>query len=380
MLARSIPTMIFVNDNTPSHTTMRGTARYVRKVVDGLIEYFGSQVVVYSPEARDYGAAKHIPAIRFRGIRRLGLHDRLASLVAAYYHPRVFYSTFFGKARTPAAEVFTVYDMSMELSVQQTPHVSLDVRRDIADKKHCLERADLLLAISESTAGDIRRLYPQVNPDKIVVTPIGVDDFFFQHPEAVIDRPAPSSRPYFLFVGYRGGHKNFMPLLAAFGQSWLANDYDLRVIAPEPPTPLEKDVVRTYGLQASLQFIAHVTDIGLRQNYAEATALVFPSTLEGFGLPIIEAMACGTLVATSNTSAMPEVGGDVALYFDPQQTDSIAECLRQIAALPSEERQHRIARGIARARTFTWKRCQQKTADAIHQLMGRLSHDPASPF
>lgn len=134
-------------------------------------------------------------------------------------------------------------------------------------------------------------------------------------------------------------------------------------------TPEEVDCIRRFQLEASVQLRRAVSEVELRDAYASAVALVYPSEYEGFGLPILEAMASGTLVATSNVSSMPEVGGDAAFYFDPTNSEAIAETLKQVAYLSTAERQQRLTQGRVRARASTWEQCQQKTIAALEELL-----------
>ncbi len=358
---------ILLNDNIPSHVTMRGVTRYFRKITAGLAAHFGPRLVIYSSEVRDYGAARYIHAPRFRGIRRFGIHDALASLAAARERPAVFYSPYFGTARTQAAQVFTVYDLALERQAQQTDRPSPTTRRYVAETRRCLERATLLMAISESTAREVTEFYPHLSRDKLVVTPLGVDDFFFARAG---EADPPPGRPYLLYVGERGGHKNFVRLLHAFGQSDLAREFDLRVISRLTAWDAsESEIIRRFQLASRVYLESPVSEVVLRKAYAHATALVYPSLIEGFGLPILEALASGTLVATSNTSAMPEVGGTVAFYFDPHEPESIAACLRRVVSLSPAEREAHLAQGMAHARTFTWARCQEQTVCAFERLL-----------
>ena len=366
-------TRVLVNDNTPSHRTMRGTSRYVRHVVDGIIQAFGTDATVVSAYERAYAPARFVRVPDFRGARRLGFPDLLASAVAARERPGVVFNTFFGKARVAAPEVCTVYDMTTELSTPVDQRVGFTLR-DITEKRKCMERAKAIVAISQSTADDVVKVYPHIGRAKIAVTPLGVDPFFFE-PDAPADSSInpngemTSSRPFFVFVGYRDGHKNFLTLLHAFGQSGLSRRADLRVIAPGEFTSEEHQWIQHYAIENAVQRVERVNEAGLRAQYRAACALVYPSTLEGFGLPILEAMGAGTLVATSNTSCMPEVGGDVAWYFEPLNAESIAASLNQILDLSAEARQGRIVRGIARAKTFTWARCQEQTVAVLRQAM-----------
>jgi glycosyltransferase involved in cell wall biosynthesis len=155
----------------------------------------------------------------------------------------------------------------------------------------------------------------------------------------------------------------------------LARDFALRGFGT-PGRAREQQVIDRYQLSAQVQWIPSASDTELRTHYAEAAAFVYPSEYEGFGLPILEAMAAGTVVVTSNVSSMPEVGGAAALYFDPYDIDSIAAKLRAAVELSAAERQQRLAESQAHARTFTWKQCQQQTVSMLEELL--TSHNAKS--
>jgi glycosyltransferase involved in cell wall biosynthesis len=359
---------ILLNDNIRSHAAQRGAARYFEYVTDGLIAHFGSQIMVCSPVVRDYGAAQYIRTPRFPGSGRLGMHDLSATMIAHIKHPALIFSPYYGSVRTRIAQIFTVYDMIPEMINLPAGQDDSRILKAIAEKKRCFERAAALLAISNSTARDILSVYPHLHASMIKVIPLGVDTFFFERSQ--VDNRA-QAKPYFLYVGNRGGHKNFRRLLTAYGQSGLASAFDLRVISPghHAFSTDEVDCIRSFQLEASVQLRSAVSETELRESYASAVALVYPSEYEGFGLPILEAMASGTLVATSNVSSMPEVGGNVAFYFDPRNSETIVETLKQMTYLSIVERQRRIAQGVVHARTFTWEQCQYKTIKVVEELL-----------
>jgi glycosyltransferase involved in cell wall biosynthesis len=358
---------ILLNDNIRSHTTQRGVARYFEHVTNGIITHFGSNIIICSPVARDYGAAQYIRTPRFPGSGRLEVHNLSASIIAQLKQPAIIFSPYYGSVRAQAAQVFTVYDMIPELVTLPAGGDDPRVLRAIAEKKRCFERAAALLAISHSTARDIMSVYPHIPAGIIQVIPLGVDASFFKRSQS---SPTPE-KPFFLYVGNRGGHKNFMRLLEAYRQSGVARTFDLQVISPNGTafSVEETACIRSFRLESSVHLRNAVSEAELRAAYASAVALVYPSEYEGFGLPILEAMASGTLVATSNTSSMPEVGGDVAFYFNPHESEAMAQTLRQIVGLSTEERRQRIAQGSARARAFTWEQCQQKTTGVLEELL-----------
>ena len=359
-------TCLFVNDTIASYNTQRGVARYFKKIMEAVITKFGSRVVVYSQNLDFCGAATRVRPMQFRGRRHL--HNILASAAAYKARAKVIYSPYFGNIRTAAAQVYTVYDMIYEQFPHYFPQQKAANRRFVEEKKRCIERADLLFAISASTAKDVLACYPGIDASKIVVTPLGVDPFFFQ---ASTCQPEGDTKPFLLYVGNRHVYKNFLRLLIAFGQSGLAREFDLRVISPggDGFSPQEIAYIEQYRLQDSVQLMTAVSEHTLRESYAGAALFVYPSEYEGFGLPILEAMASGTLVATASASSLPEIGGDVAFYFDPQSTDAIVDCLLRATSLSGEHRKERVALGVARARTFTWERCQQQTLDGLRNFL-----------
>lgn len=359
-----MPSIIF-NDNLVS-ANFRGMRRYFSEVVRSAAARFGRGLLVFGPAGADLGASYSIPAPHVHGQQPLRLNQAIVSIIALALRPKVLFNAYYTDAYTPGYAVFTVYDMIPELMPQYFPPEHAGNRKFVAQKRRSLERAALIFSISVSTAHDLLAYYPQLDATRVLITPLGVDDAFFAVPPSL---PEGNQRPYFLYVGHRGRHKNFARLLEAFAMSDLAKQYDLVVLSPGNFQTEELAAIQALHLTAYVRIVSSVSDITLRSHYRQAVALVYPSEYEGFGLPILEAMACGTLVATSNTSSMPEVGGDVAFYFDPLSADSIAGVLVDVANLESNARQQRISSGITHARAFTWARCAQQTIDGILRLL-----------
>ena len=177
-------------------------------------------------------------------------------------------------------------------------------------------------------------------------------------------------RPYLLFVGVLGPRKNVARVVDAWdlyrertgaevdlviaGRRWIADDVDARVASAR------------HG--RDVRFLHHLPQDALPALYAAAEMLVFPSLWESFGIPVVEAMACGTPVVTSRGSCLPEIAGDAAVLVDPRSVESIAEGIASIAgdaALAATLRE----RGIARAQRFTWKATAQQTLAAYDQAI-----------
>lgn len=172
-----------------------------------------------------------------------------------------------------------------------------------------------------------------------------------------------AGRPYFLHVGRRASHKNIDRLLQAFKLS--ATCVDMLLVftgAADAPT---LEAASAFGLAGSIVFSGDLRDEQLACLYRGATALVFPSLYEGFGLPVVESMACGTPVITSNVNATAETAGDGnALLVDPRDVDALAQAMRRLAG-SDELRQALSQRGLARAAAFSWADVGARVAKAL---------------
>ena len=237
-------------------------------------------------------------------------------------------------------------------------------------------RASHIITISECSRRDLVAAYG-LPPEKITVIYEAADPRFrIQLPGAVADVRARYGLPdrYLLFVGTIEPRKNLGRLLAAFEsihaeglsdglvivgrRGWLYDDFFTR---------LERSPARD-----AVIFPGYAPDEDLPAIYAGAQALVFPSLYEGFGLPVLEAMACGTPVAASSASSIPEVGGEATLYFKPTNVEEIIETTRRLlrdAALREEMR----ARGLAQAARFSWERAATETLNIYNRLLTRSS-------
>lgn len=174
----------------------------------------------------------------------------------------------------------------------------------------------------------------------------GVDDSF-----SPTTPPFSPGYEYLLCVSNRKPHKNEKRLLVAFSQASI--DVTIRIVFTGKATESLLQLCENLQIKDRVVFLGFIPDSCLPGLYRGALALLFPSLYEGFGLPVVEAMACGTPVVTSKTTSLPEVAGDAALLVDPLNTDEITQALERIvndAALRAELTE----KGLARARQFTW--------------------------
>lgn len=287
--------------------------------------------------------------------------DRLALLHSmAFAMPRL----------APCPTVVTIYDLSFVHYPDRFP--AAQRRYLMAETAYSCRHARRLVAISESGRQDIHRQFG-VPPERIDVVTPGVTADYRPLPPAEVDafrRRQSLDRPFFLHVGTLQPRKNIPVLLDALarlgrpdawlvlvgGKGWLYDEIFERV--------------RELGLAERVRFAGYVDDAELPLWYNAAAALVFPSLYEGFGLPIVEALACGAPVIAADTSSLPEAGGTAALYFDPHDADALAA---QLAAVLNDEALRRRLReaGPAQAARFSWERAGREMAAVYQRALGQ---------
>ncbi|MDA0891577.1 MAG: glycosyltransferase family 1 protein [Proteobacteria bacterium] len=233
--------------------------------------------------------------------------------------------------------------------------------------------ADRIITISAHSKSQIMK-YVGVREENIDVVPLGVDEGWFEHrdPELLAAAKQKYSLPpgYLLFVGTLQPRKNLSALIRAHQQlsSNLRQEYPLLIVGrygwgADNLLAMLKD-----GADPQIRWLDYVPHEDLQLLMAGATGFVFPSLLEGFGLPILEAFAAGVPVAASNTSSIPEVAGDAALLFDPESDEAIVDAIKRM--LEDEDKREALrARGLARAREFSWQRTALRTAEAYRKLL-----------
>jgi glycosyltransferase involved in cell wall biosynthesis len=229
------------------------------------------------------------------------------------------------------------------------------------------KRVRRIVAISEFTKRRAVKLL-SVPPEKIVVIPNGVDARFSRRPTGEIAAMrcelGISSPSYLLYVGSLEPRKNLRRLLEAWARAQTRVPEEVILVVAGPAG--SSRVFGSVEIQPSprVVFTGYVADESLPALYSGALAVVYPSLYEGFGLPPLEAMACGAPVITSNNTSLPEVVGDGALLVDPHDVNSIAEGI--IAVLGNSAlREELTRRGLARASRFTWERSARQTLSVL---------------
>lgn len=273
------------------------------------------------------------------------------------YHPTYYY-------QFPAEEispyVITVHDMIHELFCHQ--YEELNGVEFMLRKKEVIQNAARIIAISEQTKTDLINIYGSQIEDKIDVVYHGSPFLFKQEKK----EKRLMDRPYLLFVGSRKLYKNFPRFLKSIAPL-LSEDLNLMCVGGGFDEE-EKELINDLGLG---DYIAtkRVTDQELISLYQHAELFVFPSLYEGFGFPILEAFSCGCPVAASNKSSLSEIAADAAVFFDPENENSIFETVKEVLENPSLKNEL-TTKGYSRLQFFSWEKCAAQTLLSYQKALG----------
>ena len=310
------------------------------------------------------GRFAHEVGRRLRGFERIslagspsGAFDPLKlTRYLRYAKPELFFSPGYNAPLgAPCNFVFCVHDLNHLVIRENSSALKRAYYRYVM--RPALHRAQMVLTGSEFSRRSICE-WAGLSESRVRIVGYGVSDAFAP---AVSDH-ADVQQPYFLYVGNHKPHKNFDRLLEAFALSKVRNDFLLMSTGSRTERLALR--VNELGLGERVKFVGEVSDHELASLYRGATALVLVSLYEGFGMPLIEAMSCGTPAITSNVASMPEVAGDAAIQVDPVDVGAIAESLTMLAS-DAELRQRLRARGIERARLYSWDITGSRVIEAI---------------
>lgn len=300
-----------------------------------------------------------VEPLRIAGAKLSPIDPLASTLALARLRQGCFLSPGFNAPlRSPIPFAFTIHD----LIHLRMPEESSPVRRlyYATVVRPAARRAARIFTVSDYSRREIVE-WAGVDEGRVVVVGNGVAEAFTPGPA---DRGALPARPYFLHVGRRASNKNVGRLLAAYASIRAKVEADLVFTGLADEATLAAAV----GLgipRSALHFSGDVDDAGLANLYRGAVALVFPSVYEGFGIPVVEAMACGTPVVTAAATATREVAGEGnAILVDPLRADELAAAMVRVledAALHAQL----VDRGLARARAFTWDAVAGRVEDAL---------------
>ncbi|MBS0205670.1 MAG: glycosyltransferase family 4 protein [Planctomycetes bacterium] len=275
-----------------------------------------------------------------------------------------YYSTY-PSLRIP--QITVIHDMIYELFPDLT--LSPQQEKHKADKRQAIAAADVIVCPSDSARRDVESLCDTTG--KILrVIPWGVESEYRPTDDSDQVRgfveKITSGAPYLLYVGGRDGTKNFVPLAMAYSRWAGRRDIHLLSVGGGSFSNQENSIFRALRLTGRVHCVPALSNLDLVLAYNGASACVMPSLYEGYGFPVLEAMACGCPVAASNVSSLPEVGGDAAIYFDPTDHDSIVTALEEVIRVPKNG--DRVARGLERAGELTWTRAVESLVETANEI------------
>lgn len=296
-------------------------------------------------------------------------NDNLAKIRLKSNPPDIVHETYYHAEKMSPKKtkvVVTVHDMIHEKFNQfltRDIFKKLDPTAEV--KKESVKRADRIICVSENTKKDLIELL-EVDRNKISVVYHGTSVKLTEHYQTE-PRKYP---PYILYVGDRiSKYKNFQGLLQAYGNSsQLKNNFNLVLFGGGSLSREEITLIQNLGLSEGKVLQVAGDDAALANLYREASVFVYPSLYEGFGIPLLEAMSLNCPIACSNTSSLPEVVGNAAEFFDPDQTESIAAALEKVL-FSTEKAKNLINLGAERIKNFSWEACAEQTRQVYLSLL-----------
>lgn len=361
-------------DATPLIHSVGGIARYAKNLLQALLELqSGDQFIGYIPAGTfsqlPWPPDKYPEGLKWVEVNRLSWRRRGASDELDVYHGTNF------KLQTSGCRgsALTIHDLWLDRHPEHSKKL-FGQHLSFLRTKRRVHKASRVIAVSEFTSNEIQELY-EVPAKKISVVYHGISKEFFPDPGpnqnfgVFRERFGIPDKPYVLFLGGANPRKNHDTLFKAFAKnSILHQQYSLVVVGTQSfrGYSLEQAIQRV-GLKQCVVCIDQVSLDELRVLYSRAEMFVFPSRYEGFGFPVLEAMACGVPVVTSKCSAMVEVAGDAALLVDPEHSEGLGQAMGQIlqdSALQDTLRQ----KGITRAASFDWRRTAEQTLQVYRTM------------
>lgn len=287
---------------------------------------------------------------------KMGLGNMLSPLMLGEEIKRSKADTFYSPSFMPPAFskipfVFTVHDL-MHLFYYSSLH-KIYYRQVIA---RLAKNAKKIITVSHFSKQQLVELLG-IPAHLIRVIYNGVDEHFLENEEEY-----ESNRPYFLYVGNRRKNKNLPAMLQAFAQARIAHDFAFYLSGD--PTPELESLINSLGIKKRVKFLGFVEEKDLPKLYKGAHATMFVSLMEGFGLPLLESMASGTPVLTSDSSSLPEIAAGAALCVDAKEVSAIQAGIEKLVNDPDFYIQC-IAKGIDRAQEFSWENTAQETWETI---------------
>jgi glycosyltransferase involved in cell wall biosynthesis len=352
-------------DGTVLHGRKSGVGYYCEELLKAMLAMnHEDQFFVFShqPVQFDLAAAngnlKFTNGLRFP-IRAFYLHALLPRILGRMQPDLCHYTNFLAPVAEARPYVVTIHDMGLETLRDAHPLTKRLYTKRLVP--HVARKARLIITNSEYSKWEIVR-HLGIPENRIRVTPLAASPEFGRVPVA-------SGTPYFLYVGNLEPRKNLERLIEAFARM-PSKEHELLIVGNRwYHGGAAEEKASSLGLNGRVKFFGYVPRSDLPALFSGATAFVYPSLLEGFGLPVVEAMACGTPVITSNNSSMKEVAGGAAVLIEPTSVREMTEALERVAQ-DDGLRDELSRKGLKRAAEFSWKRTAELTLAIYQEAVG----------
>lgn len=272
----------------------------------------------------------------------------------------IFHSTYYRSlAGWRGKQIFSVYDLIYE----KYPDTFNDASDVIHLKTQAFRRADHLICISNATKADLIHYY-NIPDEKISVSHLGYGEQFRPIESSCIDLRMDT--PFILYVGGRAQYKGFSDLVTAYSQWRARHDLKLVVVGNEW-TKQEVELISRMGIQHQVQLLGRIDDKQLCALYNQARAFVYPSHYEGFGLPLLEAIACACPVIASSIPSTREVAGDIPFYFEVAKPESLTAAL-DVCIEKNRRDADQVKAGLVWVKQYSWQKTAQAMIDVYHAV------------
>jgi glycosyltransferase involved in cell wall biosynthesis len=360
----------FVLDARTASPHFPGIGRYVVNLAHALTPLLrpDERLSVLEDPAHRIALDPHVERVPvsdspFGAAQQTSVPRLIKSLDADLYHSAYLLMPY----RPGVPTVLTVYDLiPLLLPAQSSARATLFFRSAM---RLALRAAHQVIVISESTRADLLSHF-SISPNRVTAIPLAADPVFRPQREAVIaevGRRYNLPPGYVLYVGSNKPHKNLTGLLDAWAQIAASPDVAGRSLVVAGAWDDQYDHVLERAGSAPVRWLGPVLEADLSALYSGAELFVFPSLYEGFGLPVLEAMACGAPVVCSDGSSLPEVAGNAARRVDTRHPAALAEAMRLVLADAALREELRV-KGLAQAARFSWQKTAQRTLEVYRTI------------
>ncbi len=278
----------------------------------------------------------------------------------------IWHSTFFTMPESwVGLKVVTVFDMIYERFPNLYDGLGDEKFRKL--KRDCLQDANAVICISETTRQDLQDFYG-IDKDYTYVTHLACSDVFRQLDQSNDQLELTLEKPFLLYVGDRARYKNFNSLMKTYSVWAGRKDVNI-VVVGKPWLSSEANNLVQLGIQRNVNLLSHVDDEQLCQLYNKAIAFVYPSLYEGFGIPLVEAMSCGCPIIASYIPSTIEIAGDCPIYFKPDESDDLLNAFN--VAIFEGQNSDRVQRGLTCKKKYSWNKTAIQTLD-IYRILSEI--------